>query len=50
MALAAGTKLPLLQEEMLSKQIKAQLTQIVERHKFNNHNINNHKDTFVHQE
>lgn len=49
-ALAAGTKLPPLQEEMLSKQNKAQLTQIVEHHKFNNHNINNHKDTFVHQE
>jgi hypothetical protein len=52
MALAAGTKLPPQLEELLSKQIKAQLNQLVERHKSlhnTNHN-NQNKNGFVHQE
>jgi hypothetical protein len=54
MALAAGTKLPPQLEEILSKQIKAQLTQLIERNKSlqNNHttNTNMNKNGFVHQE
>jgi hypothetical protein len=51
MALAAGTKLPPQLEELLSKQIKAQLTQLVERQKSNTNNNNtNHQGGFVHQE
>jgi hypothetical protein len=55
MALVAGTKLLPQLEEILSKQIKAQLTQLIERNKsLQSHNNNNNNNTnrtgFVHQE
>ncbi len=49
-ALAAGTKLTPQLEELLSKQIKAPLTQLVECHKSLNNNNHSNKSGFVHQE